>query len=141
MERMLLVNAILCVLALSTIYLFRGKQTSEEKQPRRRLLTVNSIGLLNHLFVVNLFLQLLEGWLAYGVSVQSWAGKYSIFSEAEMTETALRTLICNKALTCMLLVSIVWLGNKRPRLAAHAMIVTASVSLVFFVDHLQRLLG
>lgn len=142
MERMLLVNASLCgLMALSTIYLSRGKQRHEKKQPRRQFLTANSRTLLKQLLVVNLFLQLLEGWLAYDVSVQSWAGKYSIFSEAQMTDAALHTLICNKALTCMLLLSIVWLGNKRPRLATQAMIVTAAVSAVFFADHVQRLLG
>ncbi len=112
-----------------------------EQQTQLRFLAYNATGFLKQLFVVNLFLQLFEGWLSYRVSIESLAEKYSLFFQAEMTRAALQTLICNKTLVFMLLLSIVWLGNKRPRLATQALIVTASVSVVFFVDHLQQLLG
>jgi len=114
--------------------------SEHQEKPRSRFLTVNATGLLTHLLIVNLALQLLEGWLSYDIAVESWA-EYSIFSQMQMADRLLDTLICNKALACLLLFSIFWFGSKRPRLAAHAMIVTASVSVAFFVDHVQRLLG
>ena len=89
--------------------------------------------ILQPLLLFNIFLQLLDGLHSYRLL----AGADSLMPPG----SALLSLLYTKSLACLLLLLIVWLGNRKPQLAAQALIVTASVYTGYLVIQLYGQVG
>ena len=91
--------------------------------------------ILPQLLFFNLFLQLLDGLFSYRLLAERLAGAGS----AILPWGAFRSVVYNKSFACLLLLLIVWLGNRKPLFAAQALIVTASIYTGYLVMQLYRL--
>jgi hypothetical protein len=89
--------------------------------------------ILQQLLFFNLFLQLLDGLFSYQLLAERLAGATSLI----LPWSAFRTVVYNKSFACLLLLLIVWLGNRKPLLAAQALIVTASIYTGYLVIQLH----
>lgn len=113
---------------------FSGGKKSMSK--RKSLLALEGLSrreILQQLLLFNLFLQLLDALNSYRIL----AGTALLMPPW----SALLSLLYNKSLACLLLLLIVWLGNRKPQLAAQALIVTASVYTGYLVIQLYGQLG
>jgi hypothetical protein len=89
--------------------------------------------MLQQLLFFNLFLQLLDGLFSYHLLAERLAGAASLL----LPWGAFRSVVYNKSFACLLLLLIVWLGNRKPLLAAQALIVTASIYTGYLVIQLH----
>lgn len=88
---------------------------------------------LLQLLFFNLFLQTVDGIFSYS--------RLTLAAAAPLPWSAIAGLLYHKSLACVLLLLIFWLGKRKPELATHALVVTATIYTAFAIYSIYGLIA
>lgn len=100
-------------------------QIAKARLPEREVLL--------QLLLYNLFLQAVDGIFSYSRVIAA--------ASAPLAWNAIGGALYHKGLACLLLLLIVWLGQRKPDLAANALVITATIYTAFAVYSIYGLIA
>ncbi|MBM4263987.1 MAG: hypothetical protein FJ145_21520 [Deltaproteobacteria bacterium] len=89
--------------------------------------------ILQQLLLFNLFLQIVDGVFTYS--------RHTMATFGPLSWSTVASVLYHKSLACLLLVLIVWLGKRKPELAAKALVITGTIYTVFAIYSIHDLIG
>lgn len=90
-------------------------------------------GVLLQLLLFNLFLQAVDGVFSYSRIIAA--------APAPLAWNTIAAVLYYKGLACLLLLFIFWLGQRKPDLAANALVITATIYTAFAVYSIYGLIA